>query len=257
MSALLMGDRLTPVTREEAAELSRGLLTLVERHPWLGRDPLMVAFSRLLLAVPDTRVDLTPELERLKIELWQARQLNSSLEEDLGSAQIEAEAAQDRAEQTEQRAQELISQAGATAEHYRKEQVATAETAAKLQAELKKLTEELAALQKTQGQKDNRQVEQLRESLNQTRAELAAASQSFAAIQTKLNLAQNQFQKLSDEVKELEWRGYHPTYTYTSTRKKVPCCPFCQGLDPSEAGAGHRDAGHKRDCAYLRLKKLL
>ena len=53
------------------------------------------------------------------------------------------------------------------------------------------------------------------------------------------------------EMRKVEYSGLHPSYTF-SRGKRVPCCPFCKGLDPSKTD--HKESGHKRNCYFTELR---
>jgi len=48
-----------------------------------------------------------------------------------------------------------------------------------------------------------------------------------------------------------EYSALHPDLRFNN-RAKVPCCPFCQGLDPSRTQ--HKESGHKKGCFFRDLR---
>jgi hypothetical protein len=261
MHALLTGDRqaepLTPVTREEAAALSRGLLTLIDRHPWLGEHPLMLAYSRLLLAVP-TDTNQVQSLRDRNEETWGAaveqQHRNDELEKELQGVkiQLETEAARFLARETD------LGLAQRQVQDYNRELAEAKAELTNVKAELGRVKAEAPDF-KVQKSKLDRKVGELTELLRQqetratnqaqTLSDLTVEKEKSARLQAKFNLCSTTFQ-------ELEWSAAHPTYTFSNSRKRVPCCPVCQGLSPNEV-ASHREAGHRKDCAFLKLRKLL
>jgi DNA repair exonuclease SbcCD ATPase subunit len=259
-AALPTGDpHLMPVTREEAVALSLGLLSLIERHPWLGAHPLLLTYARLLLAIQAAPSEnqissLTSRLEQERAVAEQMtvqqRQLET-LQEEVGTLQFRLEAAQQ--ERHPNREAEL-----------HKVQTQVREYEQELSETKVELTNTKARETETRAQKAklDRKVEELFEQLRQhelkglknqtdlqqTLKELTEEKEKTAKLQTKINLFTTMFHGI-------EFGATHPTYTF-SNRKRVPCCPVCQGLNPAEV-ASHREAGHKKDCPFLKLRKLL
>lgn len=232
-------ERLTPVTRGEAAALAAGLLKLVERHSWLAKEPLIEGYTRLLLTVPDE--PLNPGLEAmLQNDLRAAHDETGRLTERV--EYLRAEVAELQRQLADERASIKPNPA---IERELKDALAkvvsTGTETVELQHKLDQATEEIG--------RKTREVTRLNDTLRaqgDARKELMQSHARIVSDRDELKAREAKLTSFIRMVKNLEWGGTHPSYTYGNARKKVPCCPWCQGLNP--AVVTHREAGHKRGC---------
>jgi len=246
----LTGDRpLTPVTREEAAVLAAGLLKLVDHHPWLGKEPLIEGYTRLLLTVPDE--PLSPDREEM-------------LQDDLRASRDETGRLTERVEYLRSEVTELqrqLAEAQKTTKpdpsldlELRKARAAFAEAGQQL-VELQRQVDQANA----EVERRTQEVTRLNDKIRVLGRDAQAEAKAAATILSERDVLKTRITTLlafARMVKHLEWSALHPTYTYSNTRKKVQCCPLCQGLNPTEA-VGHRDAGHRKTCFLVRILQQL
>ena len=249
MQALPTGDpqvkHLTPVTREEAAELSRGLLTLVERRPWLGNHPLMVAYSKLLLAVSSgTLKTEAPPQEKVEApcqEQTEQQQLIDSLREEAANLRLELGASLENKRKLENtlvnspklvRMTEMFKTAR---ENLRVALELLSETTNNSQSLSRKLETE---------KKKSEQLEKKNSSVHAKRV---------LGLRNKLTTTQEQLRAAKDLIKTVEYGSKHPRFTTGYRKTPASCCPICTRLDPDKYE--HRDSGHSQTCPFHKFHK--
>jgi TolA-binding protein len=252
-SQLPAGDQIHPVTREEAASLSSGLLTMIEKNPGLGEQPLMVLLTRLLLGVTGQRTlavipqiasqempdkqpltELTEANEKLRSKVKELEDRVEDLQGELDDANMAIMSKPD-----EQEMLRLTAEAERLGGKLRDAEglVRTCEDQiARLGRDLKAASDRETLL-KTQ--------------LKGAETKQEALWRDFEAATAKANTQD----ALVKKIKEIEWSSKHPSFTWSRTGAKIACCPVCQGLEPN--ASPHRETGHRNGCALQKVIKLI
>ena len=242
----LTGARLTPVTREEAAALAVGLLKLVEQHPWLGDEPLIRGYTRLLLAVPEPVPKPEPDKQEMLVEeLDRALQEVGKLTGKMVSQRVEID-----------KLKQQLAEAQATPKRDDTEVQAlqaAVQQAAKDMEQLRKETKDATALSQHWEEELDSQRNKIQQ-LTQVTTETRGSVRELSSLNGKLTTRNTLLEGFIGMLRNLEWSGTHPEYTYRGSNKKVACCPVCRGINPKEA-PGHRDAGHNRGCFLVNVLK--